>query len=174
MTNFEPPFSHHWGMALPANETPPLHAGCCAQGRGGASRKSSEFDLEFDEETQAGELAKDNTGEGESIWTTREVRLLGFVFCFIFSPTVQVCLVGPSRAVCSTSLARRAHGVAHIVIRLAIIRSINKILNSLGTASESGKSHPHWVKLLRMRLSPLRRMQCDLGEYLGLTEGEGM
>ena len=53
------------------------------------------------------------------------------------------------------------------VIHLDLVRSVNKILDALGNAPEA----PHWIKLPRMRLSPLCRVQRDLEVHLGLAEG---
>ena len=54
------------------------------------------------------------------------------------------------------------------VIHLNLVRSVNTILDALGHAPETASR----VSLLRMRLSPLRRVQHDLEAHLGLAEGE--
>jgi hypothetical protein len=54
------------------------------------------------------------------------------------------------------------------VIHLDLVRSVNKMLDTLAKAPET----PHWTKLPRMRLSPLCRVQRDLEAHLGLAEGE--
>ncbi|KAI9457117.1 G-alpha-domain-containing protein [Lactarius psammicola] len=54
------------------------------------------------------------------------------------------------------------------VIHLNLVRSVNTILNALEHAPETAVR----VNLLRMRLSPLRRVQRDLETHLGLAEGE--
>ena len=54
------------------------------------------------------------------------------------------------------------------VIHLNLVRSVNTILDALEHASEAAVR----VNLLRMRLSPLRRVQRDLETHLGLAEGE--
>jgi hypothetical protein len=55
-----------------------------------------------------------------------------------------------------------------IVTRLYLVRSVNKIFDVLAHAPGT----PHRVGFLQMRLSPLRRVQCDLEEILGLAKGE--
>ena len=54
------------------------------------------------------------------------------------------------------------------VIHLNLVRSVNTILDALENASETASR----MNLLRMRLSPLRRVQHDLEMHLGLAEGE--
>jgi guanine nucleotide-binding protein subunit alpha len=54
------------------------------------------------------------------------------------------------------------------VIHLNLVRSVNRILDALENAPETASR----VNLLRMRLSPLRRVQHDLKTHLGLAEGE--
>jgi guanine nucleotide-binding protein subunit alpha len=54
------------------------------------------------------------------------------------------------------------------VIHLNLVRSVNTILDALENAPETASR----VNLLRMRLSPLRRVQRDLESHLGLAEGE--
>ncbi|KAH9963792.1 G-alpha-domain-containing protein [Russula dissimulans] len=54
------------------------------------------------------------------------------------------------------------------VIHLNLVRSVNRILDALENASETASR----MNLLRMRLSPLRRVQNDLERHLGLAEGE--
>ncbi|KAH8983906.1 guanine nucleotide binding protein, alpha subunit [Lactarius hatsudake] len=54
------------------------------------------------------------------------------------------------------------------VIHLNLVRSVNTILDALENAPETAVR----VNLLRMRLSPLRRVQRDLETHLGLAEGE--
>jgi hypothetical protein len=54
------------------------------------------------------------------------------------------------------------------VIHLNLVRSVNRILDALENASETASR----MNLLRMRLSPLRRVQYDLEKYLGLAQGE--
>lgn len=54
------------------------------------------------------------------------------------------------------------------VIHLNLVRSVNMILDALENASETASR----MNLLRMRLSPLRRVQHDLEKHLGLAEGE--
>ncbi|KAF8267947.1 guanine nucleotide binding protein, alpha subunit [Lactarius quietus] len=54
------------------------------------------------------------------------------------------------------------------VIHLNLVRSVNAILDALEHAPETAVR----VNLLRMRLSPLRRVQRDLEAHLGLAEGE--
>jgi len=54
------------------------------------------------------------------------------------------------------------------VIHLNLVRSVNTILDALENATEAAIR----VNLLRMRLSPLHRVQRDLEAYLGLAEGE--
>ncbi|KAI0256439.1 guanine nucleotide binding protein, alpha subunit [Lactifluus subvellereus] len=54
------------------------------------------------------------------------------------------------------------------VIHLDLVRSVKKILDALENAPEA----PHWIKLPRIRLSPLCHMQRDLEVHLGLAEGE--
>ncbi|KAI0288106.1 guanine nucleotide binding protein, alpha subunit [Russula brevipes] len=54
------------------------------------------------------------------------------------------------------------------VIHLNLVRSVNRILDALENAPEIASR----VSLLRMRLSPLRRVQYDLEKHLGLAEGE--
>lgn len=57
------------------------------------------------------------------------------------------------------------------VIRLDLVRSVNKIVDALDDdASEISDG----VRSSRMRLGLLRRVQRDLEEHLGLTEGEEM
>jgi len=55
------------------------------------------------------------------------------------------------------------------VVRLNLVRSVNKILDALGKVDRI----PDMDKL-RKRLSPLHRAQRDLEKHLGLTEGEEM
>lgn len=54
------------------------------------------------------------------------------------------------------------------VIHLNLVRSVNTILDALEHAPETTVR----ANLLRMRLSPLRRVQRDLETHLGLAEGE--
>ncbi|KAH9067983.1 G-alpha-domain-containing protein [Lactarius deliciosus] len=54
------------------------------------------------------------------------------------------------------------------IIHLNLIRSVNTILDALEHAPETALR----VGLLRMHLSPLRRVQRDLETHLGLVEGE--
>jgi guanine nucleotide-binding protein subunit alpha len=54
------------------------------------------------------------------------------------------------------------------VIHLNLVRSVNAILDALEHAPETASR----MSLLRMRLSPLRRVQHDLELHLGLAEGE--
>jgi guanine nucleotide-binding protein alpha-1 subunit len=54
------------------------------------------------------------------------------------------------------------------VIHLNLVRSVNTILDALENAPETASR----MNLLRMRLSPLRRVQHDLETHLGLAEGE--
>jgi guanine nucleotide-binding protein subunit alpha len=54
------------------------------------------------------------------------------------------------------------------VVHLNLVRSVNKIFDTLENAPEIASR----VSLLRMRLSPLRRVQYDLEKHLGLAEGE--
>lgn len=54
------------------------------------------------------------------------------------------------------------------VIHLNLVRSVNMILDALENAPETAVR----INLLRMRLSPLRRVQRDLEAHLGLAEGE--
>lgn len=54
------------------------------------------------------------------------------------------------------------------VVHLNLVRSVNTILDALENAPETAVR----VNLLRMRLSPLRRVQRDLESHLGLAEGE--
>jgi guanine nucleotide-binding protein subunit alpha len=56
------------------------------------------------------------------------------------------------------------------VIYLDLVRSVNKIVDVLGNAPEI----PQGVKLLPIRLAPLRHLQRDLEGHLGLAEGEEM
>jgi len=53
------------------------------------------------------------------------------------------------------------------VIHLNLVRSVNRILGALENAPETEAACR--VNLLRMRLSPLRRVQCDLETHLGLA-----
>jgi guanine nucleotide-binding protein alpha-1 subunit len=54
------------------------------------------------------------------------------------------------------------------VIHLNLVRSVNTILDALENVPETANR----VNLLRIRLSPLRRVQHDLENHLGLAEGE--
>lgn len=54
------------------------------------------------------------------------------------------------------------------IIRLDLVRSVNKILDALDDCPET----PRCLESLRFRLGPLRRVQLDLEEHLGLVEGE--
>jgi len=56
------------------------------------------------------------------------------------------------------------------VIHLNLVRSVNRILDVLESVPETETVSR--VNLLRMRLSPLRRVQRDLEMHLGLAEGE--
>jgi guanine nucleotide-binding protein subunit alpha len=56
------------------------------------------------------------------------------------------------------------------VIHLNLVRSVNRILDVLGGVPETETVSR--VNLLRMRLSPLRRVQRDLETHLGLAEGD--
>ena len=58
------------------------------------------------------------------------------------------------------------------VIHLNLVRSVNRILDALENAPETETASR--VNLLRMRLSPLRRVQRDLELHLGLAEGYEM
>ncbi|KAH9963796.1 G-protein alpha subunit-domain-containing protein [Russula dissimulans] len=64
---------------------------------------------------------------------------------------------------------RELEPIWRAVVRLNLVRSVNKILDALGKAHRA----PH-VDKLRKRLSPLHRAQRDLEKHLGLTEGEEM
>ena len=55
------------------------------------------------------------------------------------------------------------------VIHLNLVRSVNKILDVLENARETETANR--MNLLRMRLSPLRRVQRDLETHLGLAGG---
>jgi hypothetical protein len=56
------------------------------------------------------------------------------------------------------------------VIHLNLVRSVNCILSALDSAPETETASR--VNLLRMRLSPLRRVQRDLETHLGLAGGD--
>jgi hypothetical protein len=56
------------------------------------------------------------------------------------------------------------------VIHLNLVRSVNRILDALENAPETETASR--VNLLRMRLSPLRRVQRDLETHLGLAAGD--
>jgi len=56
------------------------------------------------------------------------------------------------------------------VIHLNLVRSVNRILDALVSALETETANR--VNLLRMRLSPLRRVQRDLETHLGLAGGD--
>ena len=56
------------------------------------------------------------------------------------------------------------------IIRLDLVRSVNKILDALDDCPET----PRCLESLRFRLGPLRRVQLDLEEHLGLMEDEKM
>jgi hypothetical protein len=56
------------------------------------------------------------------------------------------------------------------VIHLNLVRSVNRILAVLENVPETETAGR--VNLLRMRLSPLRRVQRDLEMHLGLAEGD--
>ena len=58
------------------------------------------------------------------------------------------------------------------VIHLNLVRSVNRILDALENATKTETANR--VNLLRMRLSPLRRVQRDLELHLGLAEGYEM
>ncbi|KAI0296525.1 guanine nucleotide binding protein, alpha subunit [Multifurca ochricompacta] len=55
------------------------------------------------------------------------------------------------------------------LIYLDVVRSVNRVLDTLGNAPEATS---YWMRLIRMRLSPLRRVERDLEVHLGLAEGE--
>jgi hypothetical protein len=75
-------------------------------------------------------------------------------------------------AVIQMSYARRAWEEERMswrtVIHLNLVRSVNTILGALEHAPETAAR----MNLLRMRLSPLCRVQRDLEAHLGLAEGE--
>ena len=85
-----------------------------------------------------------------------------FSFFFYFYPVFQM------------SYARQSWEAERMswrtVIHLNLVRSVNKILAALENAPET--ETPGRVNLLRMRLSPLRRVQRDLEMHLGLAEGD--
>lgn len=54
------------------------------------------------------------------------------------------------------------------VIHFNLVRSVNRILDALENVPETASR----VNLLRMRLSPLRRVQHDLEMHLGLAAGD--
>ncbi|KAI9510065.1 guanine nucleotide binding protein, alpha subunit [Russula earlei] len=54
------------------------------------------------------------------------------------------------------------------VIHLNLVRSVNRILDALENAQEIASR----MNLLRIRLSPLRRVQVDLERHLGLAVGD--
>lgn len=56
------------------------------------------------------------------------------------------------------------------VIHLNLVRSVNKILDALENTPQMETASS--VNLLRMRLSPLRRVQRDLEMHLGLAGGD--
>ncbi len=56
------------------------------------------------------------------------------------------------------------------VIHLNLVRSVNRILDALENGPETVTSSR--MNLLRMRLSPLRRVQRDLETHLGLARGD--
>jgi guanine nucleotide-binding protein subunit alpha len=56
------------------------------------------------------------------------------------------------------------------VIHLNLVRSVNRILDALEKAPETETANR--MNLLRMRLSPLRRVQRDLETHLGLAGGD--
>src|SRR5882757_5583276 len=56
------------------------------------------------------------------------------------------------------------------VIHLNLVRSVNCILGALESAPETETASR--MNLLRMRLSPLRRVQRDLETHLGLAGGD--
>jgi hypothetical protein len=56
------------------------------------------------------------------------------------------------------------------VVHLNLVRSVNRILHALENAPETETASR--VNLLRMRLSPLRRVQRDLETHLGLAGGD--
>lgn len=56
------------------------------------------------------------------------------------------------------------------VVHLNLVRSVNRILDALDNTPETETDSR--VNLLRMRLSPLRRVQRDLETHLGLAGGD--
>jgi hypothetical protein len=56
------------------------------------------------------------------------------------------------------------------VVHLNLVRSVNRILDALENAPETETDSR--INLLRMRLSPLRRVQRDLEMHLGLVGGD--
>jgi hypothetical protein len=70
--------------------------------------------------------------------------------------------------------ARQGREAEHMswrtVIHLNLVRSVNRILDALDSALKTETASR--VNLLRMRLSPLRRVQRDLETHLGLTRGD--
>lgn len=92
---------------------------------------------------------------------------------------VRVLMLGPAESGKSTTIkvfqmsyTRQAWEEKRMswrtVIHLNLVRSVNTILDALENAPETASR----VNLLRMRLSPLRRVQHDLELHLGLAEGE--
>jgi guanine nucleotide-binding protein subunit alpha len=56
------------------------------------------------------------------------------------------------------------------VVHLNLVRSVNRILDALENSPETETDSR--MNLLRMRLSPLRRVQRDLETHLGLAGGD--
>ncbi|KAH9986756.1 G-protein alpha subunit-domain-containing protein [Russula compacta] len=91
-------------------------------------------------------------------------------------PAKKVILLGQEgsgfRAAYAPRAWREERQVWRTVIRLDLVRSVNKIVDALDDDDASNISDAIWS--FRMRPSSLRHVQRDLEEHLGLTEGEEM
>jgi hypothetical protein len=96
----------------------------------------------------------------------------GFVRNHIFLGGLPACAevhLLEFRELYAQQAGRRENLVWRAVVRLNLVRSVNKILDALGKVHRA----PH-VDELRTRLSPLRRVERNLEQHLGLTEGGEM
>lgn len=97
------------------------------------------------------------------------------------SKQVKVLMLGPAESGKSTTVkvfqmlhARQGWEAERMswrtVIHLNLVRSVNRILDVLESTPETETASR--MNLLRMRLSPLRRVQRDLETHLGLAGGD--
>jgi hypothetical protein len=96
----------------------------------------------------------------------------GFVRNHIFLGGLPACAevhLLEFRELYAQQAGRRENLVWRAVVRLNLVRSVNKILDALGKVHRA----PH-VDELRTRLSPLRRVERNLEQHLGLTAGGEM